>query len=119
MRCSKCHGLGRVMTREVQVTRGSGHTMTRELFSADPRVRPADLARGSVSLQTYSCLPEGHSRDPRVRPAGPNLCITCRFLPEGPSRADTPNFERTSQRVEQLYQASATRHTLLGELRVG
>ena len=41
---------------------------TRELFSADPRVGPADLARGSVFLKTYSCLPEGHSRDPRSCP---------------------------------------------------
>ena len=69
-------------------------TMTRELFSADPRAGPADLARGSVFLQTCSCLPEGHSRDPRVLPAGPKLYHTCRFLPEGLFRADIPNSER-------------------------
>ena len=86
--------------------------MTRELFSADPRVGPAALARGSVLLQTYSCLAEGHYRGPRVR-------NTCRFLREGLSRGDTPNSERISERVEQFYQALATKHTLLGEPRVG
>ena len=79
--------------------------MTRELFSADPRVGPADLTRGSVFLQTYSCLPEGHSRDPRVLSAGPKLYHACRFLPEGLSRADVPNSKRISERVEQFYQA--------------
>ena len=69
--------------------------MTRDLFSADPRVRPADLARRSVFLQTYSCLPESHSRDPRVWPAGRTLNNTYRFLPEGLSRA-VPNSERIS-----------------------
>ena len=49
-----------------------------------------DLARGSVVLQIYSCLPEGHPRDPRVRN------YTCRILPEGLSRADTPISERMS-----------------------
>ena len=47
--------------------------MTRKLFSADPRVGPADLARGSVVLQAYSRLPEGDSRDPQIRPVGPKL----------------------------------------------
>ena len=89
--------------------------MTRELFSADPRVGPTDLARGSVFLQMYSFPSEGHSRDPRVVPAGPNWYDTCRFLPEALSRGDTPNSERKSERVEQLYQAFATRLTLLGE----
>ena len=89
--------------------------MTRELFSADPRVGPADLARGSVFLQTYSCLPEGHPRDPRAGPAGPKFYNTCRFLPEALSRGDTPN----SERVEQFHHAVVTGHTLLGEPRVG
>ena len=71
-------------------------TITSELLSADPRVGPADLAGGSVFLKTYSCLPEGHSRDPRGRPAGPKLYNTCRFLPEGVSRADIPNSDRIS-----------------------
>ena len=93
--------------------------MTRELFSADPRVGPTCLARGSDFLQTYSGLPEGHSRDPRVLPGGPKGYDTCSFLPEGLSRGDTPNSERISERVEQLYQAVATKHTLLGEARVG
>ena len=106
MRCSKSHGSGRV-------------PMTRELFSTDPRVGPADLACGSVFLQTYSYLPEGRSRDPRVLPAGLKRYNACRFLPEGLSRSDTPNSERISERVEQLHQALSTRHTLLGEPRVG
>ena len=83
MRCSKCHGSSRV-------------TMTRELFSANPRVGPAGLARRSVLLQTYGCLLEGHSCDPRVRLAVPKLYNTCRFLPEGLPRADIPNSERIS-----------------------
>ena len=42
-------------------------TMTRELFFADARVGPADLARRSVFVQTYSGLPESHYPcDPRV-----------------------------------------------------
>ena len=40
-----------------RVTRGSG-TMTRELFSADPKVGPTDLARGSAFSQN-SQLPAG------------------------------------------------------------
>ena len=55
------------------VSLASRVTMTYELFSADPRVELADLARGSAFSQTYSCLPEGRSRDPRVLPAGPPL----------------------------------------------
>ena len=65
----KSHGSGRVMTRRYGSFAGPV-TMTRELFSADPRVGPADLARGYFFLQTYSCLSEDLTRDPRVRPAG-------------------------------------------------
>ena len=93
--------------------------MTRELFSADPRVGPAYLAGGSVTLQICGCLPKGHSRDPRVLPAGSKSYYTCLFLPDGLSRADAANFERISWIVEQSYQALATRHMLLGETRVG
>ena len=93
--------------------------MTCELFSADPRVGPADLARRFVFLQTYSCLPEGHSGDPRVLPAGSKLYDSCRLYPEGLSRADVPNSERISWRVEQLYKALSTSHAFLGEIRVG
>ena len=79
MRCAKCHGSGRV-------------TITRELFSADPRVEHADLARASVFFKlAAACLPESHSRDPPVLPADPKLYNTWCFLPEGPSRGDTPN----------------------------
>ena len=44
--------------------------MTRELFSADPRVKPADLARGSAFFKLTA---EGHCRAgaPRVGPADP------------------------------------------------
>ena len=63
----KCHGSGRVMNREIRVTRGLGHHGTCALFPADPRGEPADLACGFVILQTYSCLPRGHARAPRVR----------------------------------------------------
>ena len=66
--CSKCHGSGRVMTREIRVTRE-----TRKLFSADPRVGPADLAGGSVFSQTYSCLPEGESSKIVTRGSGPRV----------------------------------------------
>ena len=97
MRCSKCHASGRV-------------TMTRELFSADPWVRSAVLNCGSVCLQSYSCLPQGHSsRDPWVVSAGPKLYYACHFLPEGPSHADISNSERTSSRLEKFYQALAMR----------
>ena len=106
------------MTREVRFTPGQV-TMTRELFSADPWVGPAYLAGGSVIFQSYSCLPKGQSRDPRVLPAGSKSYCRCRFLPDGFSRADVANFERIPWRVEQLYQALATRHTLLGGTRVG
>ena len=75
--------------------------MTRELFSADPRVGPAYLAGGSVILQSGRCLPKGHSRDPRVLPAGWKLYYTCRFFPDGLLRAEVANFERISWRVEQ------------------
>ena len=50
--------------------RDTGHSRVGSpwpVVSADPRFEPADLARGSVFLQTYICLPEGHSRGPRVR----------------------------------------------------
>ena len=79
MRCLKCHGSGQVMTREIQVSRGSGHN--------DPRVfcgRPAGRTRGfgprirffaNVQLPAGEPLPEGHSRDPWVLPAGPKLYI--------------------------------------------
>ena len=53
---------------------GSGHEvfkMSRVGSGHDPRVGHADLTRGSAFLQTSSCLPDGHSRDPRIRPAGP------------------------------------------------
>ena len=70
--------------------------MTRKLFSADLRVGPADLARGSVFLQTYRCLPEGHWRDPRVPPAGPELYNGCSFLAEGLSGVIIPTSERIS-----------------------
>ena len=44
--------------------------MTRELFSGDPRVKPADLARGSAFFKLTA---EGHCRAdaPRVGPADP------------------------------------------------
>ena len=44
--------------------------MTRELFWADPRVKPADLARGSAFFKLTA---EGHGRAgaPWVRPADP------------------------------------------------
>ena len=42
MRCLKCHGSGRVMTREIRVTRGSGHNDPRVVFG-----RPAGRTRGS------------------------------------------------------------------------
>ena len=94
--------------------------MTRELFTGDSRVGLADLYRGSTFLQTFSCLPKGHSsRDPRVPPVGPKLHNSCRFLPERLSRADVPNSERISWRVEQLYKALSTSHAFLGEIRVG
>ena len=32
MRCLKCHGSGRVMTREIRATRGSGHNDPRVVF---------------------------------------------------------------------------------------
>ena len=66
----KSRGSGRVGSWPVRYGSLAGRDpMTRELFSADPRVGPADLARGSVFLQTDSCLPEGHSLDPRVLPS--------------------------------------------------
>ena len=58
----KCHGSGRVMFREILVTLASGHHDTGVVFGC-----PVGRACGSVSLQTYSCLPRGHSREPRVR----------------------------------------------------
>ena len=60
-RCSKCHGVVQVMTREIRVILGSDLTRTRGLSSTDPDVGPTGLARGSVFLQTcrYSYLPEG------------------------------------------------------------
>ena len=42
MRYLKCHGSGRVMTREIRVTRGSGHNDPRVVFG-----RPAGRTRGS------------------------------------------------------------------------
>ena len=54
------HGFSRVLTRPagrikvVSKSRRSGRFMTRELFSADPRVKPADLARGSAFFKLYS-----------------------------------------------------------------
>ena len=44
-RFSKSRGSGRVMTREYGSLAGQA-IMTRELFAADPRVEPADLACG-------------------------------------------------------------------------
>ena len=117
VRCLKCRGSGRVMTREIQVTRGSGHNDPRVVFG-----RPAGRPRGSgpqirifanVQLPDEGPPPEGHARDPWVLPVGPELYNTCRVLPEGLSRGDTPNTERISERIEQLYQA------LVGEPRVG
>ena len=77
-RRSKCHLSGRVIRARDGSLAG---VMTGELFSAGPRVGPANLARGSVFLQTYSCLPESNFRDPWVRndiflPEGP---ISCRY----------------------------------------
>ena len=65
--------------------------MTRELFSADPLVKHADLARGSGPrirlFQTTRTAAEGHCRAdaPRVRPAGPyiiqNLPLPASLVP--------------------------------------
>ncbi|CAM9953323.1 unnamed protein product [Laminaria digitata] len=38
-------------------------------------------------------MPMLRGSDPRIRPAGSKVFKTCRFLPEGLSRADTPNSE--------------------------
>ena len=89
--------------------------MTRELFSADPRVGRTDLARGCVFLHTYSCLSDGHSRDPRVR-IDTMLAASCLKASLG-AMLRTPIAHESF--VEQLYQALAMRHTLLGEPRVG
>ena len=57
----KLRGSGGVMTREIQVTRWSGHYDSRVVFG-----RRAGQIRGSglesIFLQTYSCLPKGHHR---------------------------------------------------------
>ena len=92
------HASGRVMTREIRVTSGSGRHNPWVVFGW-PRIGPAYLAGGSVFLPTYSCLPEGHSCDPLVLPVSPKFYNTCRFLREDLSRADIPNFERISYRV--------------------
>ena len=76
----KSHGSGRVgrvkRFSNLPGRVGSVHDvfkMSRVRSGHDPRdtdhsrIGPADLVRGSVFLQTYSCLPEGRSRDPRVR----------------------------------------------------
>ena len=49
--------------------RGSGRVMTRELFSADPRVEPADLICGFAFLFKciHSCLSEGRCRAGALR----------------------------------------------------
>ena len=94
-RFSKSRWSGRVMTREIRVTRGSSHHDPRvfwgdprvfwgdprvfwgdlrvfwgdpRVFWGDPRVKPADLARGSAFFKLTA---EGHRRAgaPRVRPA--------------------------------------------------
>ena len=60
--------------------------MTRELFSADPRVKPSDLARGSAFFE-LTAVSEGHCRvgAPRVRPADPyiiqNLPLAASLVP--------------------------------------
>ena len=67
--------------------------MTRELFSADPRVKHADLARGSAFFKVTA---EGRCRAgaPRVGPADTcNTKLTASCL----SRADAPIM--SSQRV--------------------
>jgi len=62
------------MTREIQVTRGSGEKDARLVFG-----RPEDRTRGSgprirsfanVQLHAGGPLAEGHARDPWVLPAG-------------------------------------------------
>ena len=93
--------------------RDTGHsrgrvTMTRELFSADPRVGPADLTRGSVLLQTYSCLPEGHSRDPRSRPTGPKLYYT--ILAASCLKASLVPIVRIPSAYHCVYENHHTRH---------
>lgn len=97
------HGTGRVGSREFQIVPGrvrsggigssslrcgsfmSRVTMTRELFSADQRVGPGDLANRCFFLKTHSYLLEGHSRDPWIR----NYTKLA-------SSADTSNLERIS-----------------------
>ena len=130
----KSHGSGQVGSKGFQISRasrvessvfkmsrvGSGHdprdtghsrgrvTMTRELFSADPRVGPADLTRGSVLLQTYSCLPEGHSRDPRSRPTGPKLYYT--ILAASCLKASLVPIVRIPSAYHCVYENHHTRH---------
>ena len=45
--------------------------MTRELFSADPRVKPADLARGSAVVKLATAEDHCRAGAPRVGPADP------------------------------------------------
>ena len=62
--------------------------MTRKLFSADPRVKPADLARGSALFKLITAegiavqAPRGS--DPLIRKYNSNLSASCL------SRADAP-----------------------------
>ena len=62
--------------------------MTRELFSADPRVKAADLARGSVFFFTLHlrAIPVQAPRgsDPRIRKSYKTYRFVCL------SRADAP-----------------------------
>ena len=70
--------------------------MTRELFSADPRVKPADLARGSAfsNLQLRAVAVQApRGSDPRIRKS----YKTYRFLPLSCGCSD----HMSSQRVEQ------------------
>ena len=85
--------------------------MTRELFSADPRVGPADLARGSVCLQTYSCLAEGHSRDPRVR--NYTILAASRLNASLVPIFRTPSTYHSAKHIYTRYY-EATRHTFIG-----
>ena len=97
MKSLKFDWSGGVMTRVIQVTRGSGHNDSRVVFG-----RPVGQTFGSglrISIFANGQLPakgpppEGHSREPWVLPAGPKLYNTCQLLPEGLFRGDTPNTE--------------------------
>ena len=62
-------GSGRI--KKFSKSRRSGRVMTHELFSADPRVKPADLTQSAF----FKLTAEGHCRAgaPRVRPADPYI----------------------------------------------